>query len=88
MRRSPAVCQLLAHPHTHRSSHPPTHHSNPERFTGYAGPSARRVWTSIYENCFELTPEEMSAGDHCFEKRIFYRLIAGLQSSISTHLAL
>lgn len=46
------------------------------------------MWTSIYENCFELTSEEMSAGDHCFEKRIFYRLIAGLQSSISTHLAL
>ncbi|KAN0064593.1 endoplasmic oxidoreductin-1 [Thecaphora frezii] len=27
---------------------------NPERFTGYAGPSANRVWKSIYEeNCFE-----------------------------------
>ncbi|BGP17089.1 hypothetical protein JCM10213_006881 [Rhodosporidiobolus nylandii] len=26
---------------------------NPERFTGYAGPSASRVWQSIYEeNCF------------------------------------
>lgn len=61
---------------------------NPERFTGYAGPSARRVWQTIYENGFELTPAEMSAGEHCFEKRIFYRLIAGLQSSISTHLAL
>lgn len=73
---------------THPLTHPPPTHSNPERFTGYAGPSARHVWTSIYENCFELTPEEMSAGDHCFEKRIFYRLIAGLQSSISTHLAL
>ena len=66
----------------------PHPHSNPERFTGYAGSSARRVWSSIYENSFELTPEEMSVGDHCFEKRIFYRLIAGLQSSISTHLAL
>ena len=61
---------------------------NPERFTGYAGPSARRVWQSIYENCFELSPAELSAGEHCLEKRVFYRLIAGLQSSISTHLAL
>jgi ERO1-like protein beta len=27
---------------------------NPERFTGYMGPSARQVWYSIYrENCFE-----------------------------------
>ncbi|KAM3577776.1 hypothetical protein VYU27_000319 [Nannochloropsis oceanica] len=61
---------------------------NIERFTGYAGPSARRVWRSIYENCFELSPMELHAGGHCLEKRVFYRLIAGLQSSISTHLAL
>lgn len=25
---------------------------NPERYTGYAGPSARRIWDAIYsENC-------------------------------------
>lgn len=34
---------------------------NPERFTGYAGPSAHRVWRSIYEeNCFgvsDMQPE-------------------------------
>ncbi|GAA5916766.1 hypothetical protein JCM6882_003052 [Rhodosporidiobolus microsporus] len=30
---------------------------NPERFTGYAGPSASRVWQSIYEeNCFTPVP--------------------------------
>src|SRR5437588_12432808 len=30
---------------------------NPERFTGYAGPSASLVWKSIYEeNCFNVTP--------------------------------
>ncbi|CCM01496.1 uncharacterized protein FIBRA_03550 [Fibroporia radiculosa] len=29
---------------------------NPERFTGYTGPSAHRVWSSIYsENCFGLS---------------------------------
>ncbi|RPD74320.1 endoplasmic oxidoreductin [Lentinus tigrinus ALCF2SS1-7] len=29
---------------------------NPERFTGYAGPSSRRVWKAIYEeNCFGLS---------------------------------
>lgn len=29
---------------------------NPERFTGYAGPSAHRVWGAIYEeNCFGLS---------------------------------
>ncbi|GAA5979726.1 hypothetical protein JCM11641_004066 [Rhodosporidiobolus odoratus] len=31
--------------------------SNPERFTGYAGPSANRVWRAIYEeNCFSPVP--------------------------------
>ena len=26
---------------------------NPERYTGYAGPSADRIWKAIYrENCF------------------------------------
>jgi Endoplasmic Reticulum Oxidoreductin 1 (ERO1) len=41
---------------------------NPERFTGYAGPSARRVWNSIKEeNCFG------GADDTCLEKRVFYR---------------
>ena len=30
---------------------------NPERFTGYAGASANRVWKAIYEeNCFEVVP--------------------------------
>ncbi len=29
---------------------------NPERFTGYAGASAHRVWSAIYEeNCFGLS---------------------------------
>ena len=29
---------------------------NPERFTGYAGPSSQRVWKAIYqENCFGLS---------------------------------
>ena len=29
---------------------------NPERFTGYTGPSAHRVWKAIYEeNCFGMS---------------------------------
>jgi hypothetical protein len=32
-------------------------YENPERFTGYAGPSANRVWKAIYEeNCFGVVP--------------------------------
>ncbi|OZJ05916.1 hypothetical protein BZG36_01194 [Bifiguratus adelaidae] len=35
---------------------------NPERFTGYAGPSSGRVWKSIYEeNCFNIVAK-MTAG--------------------------
>ncbi|CAG8487719.1 7759_t:CDS:10 [Ambispora gerdemannii] len=92
---------------------------NPERFTGYAGPSAGRVWKSIYEeNCFnivhQLDPsrknkishtssisknqlsnimssidqndDENDSDDVCFEKRVYYRLISGLHSSISIHI--
>ncbi|KAF0695391.1 Aste57867_13825 [Aphanomyces stellatus] len=55
---------------------------NPERFTGYAGLAAGRVWKAIYdENCF-------SSKELCLEERVFYRLISGLQASISTHIAL
>ena len=65
---------------------------NPERFTGYAGPSAAKVWGAIYdENCFleggSGVPEEMAGADECVERRVFYRLISGLHASISTHIA-
>lgn len=34
---------------------------NPEVFTGYAGPSAHRVWSSIYEeNCFGISESTLS----------------------------
>ncbi|KAG9319691.1 hypothetical protein KVV02_006936 [Mortierella alpina] len=37
---------------------------NPERFTGYSGPSAAIVWKAIYEeNCFDVS-REMTAGCH------------------------
>ncbi|KAF8578712.1 endoplasmic oxidoreductin-1 [Ramaria rubella] len=33
---------------------------NPERFTGYSGPSAHRVWASIYEeNCFGISERSL-----------------------------
>uniref|UniRef100_A0A4W5QH64 Endoplasmic reticulum oxidoreductase 1 beta n=1 Tax=Hucho hucho TaxID=62062 RepID=A0A4W5QH64_9TELE len=80
---------------------------NPERYTGYKGPSAWRVWNSIYEeNCFKprsvyrpLNPLVPPRGKDallaysllrvtclCLEKRVFYRLISGLHSSINIHL--
>uniref|UniRef100_A0A8C5M1M1 Endoplasmic reticulum oxidoreductase 1 beta n=1 Tax=Leptobrachium leishanense TaxID=445787 RepID=A0A8C5M1M1_9ANUR len=76
---------------------------NPERYTGYKGPSAWRVWNSIYEeNCFKprsvyrpLNPLAPSIGESfyewleglCLEKRVFYRLISGLHASINLHLS-
>ncbi|OQS06886.1 endoplasmic oxidoreductin [Thraustotheca clavata] len=55
---------------------------NPERFTGYSGNSAWRVWKAIYEeNCFH-------SKELCLEERVYYRLISGLHTSINTHVAL
>lgn len=63
---------------------------NPERYTGYSGYQAERVWNAIYkENCF--TPAlgyEKSLEGMCLEERVYYRLISGLQASINTHIAL
>lgn len=36
---------------------------NPERFTGYAGESANKVWRAIYEeNCFGLSEASLESG--------------------------
>ncbi|KAI9246605.1 endoplasmic reticulum oxidoreductin 1 [Sporodiniella umbellata] len=103
---------------------------NPERFTGYAGPSSARVWRAVYEeNCFDIvhqmtegcetcsaimnnskqpflkvpkdkaglqqflnsmaeTPDgsKETVDEICLEKRVYYRLISGLHSSISIHI--
>lgn len=65
---------------------------NPERFTGYSGPPAHRVWASIYdENCFGVSESSLNRpisesnllglnsdeGYICEEKRIYYRIISG-----------
>lgn len=56
---------------------------NPERFTGYGGKQAHTIWQAIYqENCFKEEDEKQ-----CDTKQLFYRVISGMHSSISTHLA-
>ncbi|MCP9257990.1 ERO1-like protein alpha [Dirofilaria immitis] len=51
---------------------------NPERYTGYKGDSAQKVWTCIYqENCFK----------NVLRKTRFYRLISGLHSAITISIA-
>ncbi|XP_075471497.1 ERO1-like protein alpha [Ascaphus truei] len=76
---------------------------NPERYTGYKGSGAWKVWNSIYEeNCFKpraikkpLNPLASGRGKMffswleglCVDKRAFYRLISGLHASINIHLS-
>jgi len=67
---------------------------NPEKFTGYSGEAAHRVWNTIYnEMCFhpELNEKTLyltsnTAKSMCLEKRAFYKLVSGLHSSIAVHL--
>ena len=52
--------------------------------SGYSGPSATSVWNAITEeNCFSAVGNT----DSCLEKRTFYRIISGLRTSITTHIA-
>lgn len=76
---------------------------NPERYTGYSGLPAQRVWTAIAEeNCFLPTVSSedplatkvsstASSSDvldgQCLETRVFHRLITGLRASITVHIA-
>ncbi|XP_071454854.1 ero1-like protein [Hetaerina americana] len=66
---------------------------NPERYTGYRGYSAHRIWRSIYlENCFRPKNsygsfiQSSKLEGLCLEKRAFYRAVSGLHSSINIHL--
>jgi ERO1-like protein alpha len=57
---------------------------NPEGYTGYGGAPARRIWNAMYgENCFKSFRQE----ELCLEERFFYRLISGMQASVSAHIA-
>ncbi|KAA1089023.1 hypothetical protein PGT21_004415 [Puccinia graminis f. sp. tritici] len=87
--------------------------ANPERFTGYSGKSAQRIWRAIYEdNCFDVPqrpafspfstpppssragldphPDLVEPGNAdngtCLEKRVYYKLLSGLHTSISMHI--
>lgn len=63
---------------------------NPERYTGYRGESAHKIWRSIYlENCFHDNEIKSLISPYkglCMEQRAFYRLISGMHASINIHL--
>jgi ERO1-like protein beta len=53
--------RLNPQPHYHREGEYVDLSLNPERFTGYGGISAHRVWKAIYEeNCFEDSESSLS----------------------------
>ena len=76
---------------------------NPERHTGYGGASAARVWSAIHgENCFSPAGRSGGGGgssggggggggdELCLlpaEQRVYNRVLSGLHSSISLHIA-
>lgn len=64
---------------------------NPERYTGYKGEHANRIWKTIYEQkCFaEGVGDADGDGESTASEstnRIFYRIISGIHSSISAHI--
>ena len=59
---------------------------NPERYTGYDGST---IWKAIYdENCFARRQENFFTNPdrRCYEERMFYKILSGLHTSITTHL--
>lgn len=64
---------------------------NPEAYTAYTGTHANSIWGAVYnENCFEIAPNCRSGvcePGTCKEERVFYRLISGVHTSITAHLA-
>ena len=62
---------------------------NPEQYTGYTGRSAEKVWKAVHEeNCFQR--EEDDSDGTCSlsaDQRIYNRVIGGMHSSISLHIA-
>jgi len=58
---------------------------NEEKFTGYAGHSANRIWGKIYGDlCFKSQNGGME--DLCLEEKTFFRIVSGLHTSITVHL--
>ena len=75
---------------------------NPERYTGYKGPAARRVWEFIYSQaCFAgVAPAEAEDGGGtaadaaaaatCGDapaRTTFFRIMSGVHASITSHIA-
>jgi len=59
--------------------------ANEEKYTGYKGKSANRIWEKIYSDlCFKL--KDGNDDEQCLEEKTFFRIVSGLHTSISIHL--
>lgn len=55
-------------------------------YTGYVGDAAHKIWSAIYfENCFMIDSGDDNS--QCYERKVFYKLISGMHSTISAHIA-
>jgi len=59
---------------------------NEEKYTGYQGKSATRIWGKIYGDLCFKSKEGDNLSDLCLEEKTFFRILSGLHSSISVHL--
>jgi len=59
---------------------------NPEKYTGYKGEDARRIWASIYSQSVLAEVQQAGSGSSTpqEEKQVLYRLVSGMHSSITT----
>lgn len=64
---------------------------NPERYTGFSGKETHRIWSAIYdENCIvsaDKCRDGLCAPGTCKEERVFHKLISGVHTSITMHIA-
>jgi len=61
---------------------------NPEQYTGYTGRSAEKVWKAVHEeNCFQQEDESDGTCGLSADQRVYNRVISGMHSSISLHVA-
>lgn len=61
---------------------------NPERFTGYSGAHANQMWRELYSGSATAGPPSQEERKRDANLEIYHRIISGLHTSVSTHIAM
>lgn len=62
--------------------------ANPERYTGYSGPSSHNIWKFLYNLSQDISVNQFAHSEkHFIINDFFQSLISGLHASISTHIS-